>query len=267
MVSYSEKGVILKADDVCVSLDGNPILRKINLEVQDIIREGVQQGQVVSIVGRSGCGKTTLFKALSGLSKPTSGTIKIGFEQKIVEAGQVGIVPQNYLLFNHRLIIKNLRIALDNSGQKLSDKEKTEIIYKYASDFELKDHLYKYPEQLSGGQRQRVSILQQILTGNKFLLLDEPFSGLDSLMVGKVLNLLIKISLLDEMNTLIIVSHDIRNALAISDLVWVLKKEEGKEGATITETIDLKKMDLAWQPDIKRNPQFNDLVEHVRTLI
>lgn len=267
MIDYVEKDVILKAESIYLKFGDKLILRDLNFQVKDVSRVGVNQGQVVSIIGRSGVGKTQLFKICSGLMAPTSGTVKIGIGQNLVKEGDVGIVPQNYPLFNHRLIIKNLSIALDNSGQKLKSNERIEIIKKYANDFELGDHLYKYPQQLSGGQKQRVSILQQILAGNKFLLLDEPLSGLDSLMVGKVLNLLVKISLMDEMNTLVIVSHDIRNALAISDLVWVLAKQKDKEGATITEVIDLKKMGLAWDPEIKRNPQFNELVENVRNII
>lgn len=267
MFDYIEKEVLLKAENISLKFGEKTILRDINFQVNDITRVGVNQGQVVAIIGRSGTGKTQLFKILSGLLKPTTGTVKIGIKQYDVKEGDVGIVPQNYPLFNHRLIVKNLGIALDNSGQKLKSNEKLEIIKKYANDFELNDHLYKYPQQLSGGQRQRVSILQQILAGNKFLLLDEPYSGLDSLMITKVIDLLVKVSLMDELNTLVIVSHDIRNALAISDLVWVLAKEKDKEGATITDIVDLKKLDLAWQPDIKRNPRFNDLVEDVRNKI
>ncbi len=267
MFDYMEKDVLLKAENISLKFGEKTIFRDVNFQINDITRANVSQGQVVAIIGRSGVGKTQLFKILSGLLKPTTGTVKIGVKQEAVKEGDVGIVPQNYPLFNHRLVLKNLRIALDNSGQKLKSNEKIEIIKTYANDFELGDHLYKYPQQLSGGQRQRVSILQQILAGNKFLLLDEPYSGLDSLMITKVLNLLVKISLMDEHNTLVIVSHDIRNALAISDLVWVLAKEKDTEGATITEVIDLKKMGLAWDPDIKRNPQFNELVENVRNII
>src|SRR5205085_1570814 len=115
-----------------------------------------------------------------------------------------------------------------------------------------------------GGQRQRVSIIQQTLTGNKFILLDEPFSGLDLLMVDKVLELLVKISTLNDFNTLVIVSHDIENAMAISDTAFILANEEGKEGATIKEQIDLISLDYAWHPDIKKNQGFQGLVEHVK---
>jgi ABC-type nitrate/sulfonate/bicarbonate transport system ATPase subunit len=108
--------------------------------------------------------------------------------------------------------------------------------------------------QLSGGQRQRVSIIQQVLTGNKFILFDEPFSGLDALMIDKVIALLVEISTLHELNTLVIISHDVENSLAISDTAFILAREKDKEGATITETIDLIELGFAWNSE---TPTFN----------
>ena len=118
--------------------------------------------------------------------------------------------------------------------------------------------------QLSGGQRQRVSIIQQILTGNKFILLDEPFSGLDPVIKDKVLELLVSISELDELNTLVIVSHDLENSLAISDTAFILANQEGHEGATITEKIDLIEMGLTWNSEVKKNKNFQDLVAQMK---
>ena len=160
-----------------------------------------------------------------------------------------------------------LLIAIDNCIEKVFDKDKLDRVNQFAEEFHLTEHLNKYPMQLSGGQRQRVAILQQILTGNKFILMDEPYSGIDNIMLAKVMQLITKVSLLHEHNTIIIVSHDISNSLAISDLVWVLAKEDDKEGATITKTIDLKKMGLAWREDIKRDSKFRDLVENVKEII
>lgn len=147
---------------------------------------------------------------------------------------------------------------------KLAEKDRKDLIKDYSEKFGLTDHLKKFPMQLSGGQRQRVSIIQQILTGNKFILLDEPFSGLDPVIKDKVLELLVTISQLDELNTLIIVSHDIENSLAISDTAFILANQENKPGATITETIDLIEMGLCWNRDIKSNKNFQDLVQQMK---
>jgi ABC-type nitrate/sulfonate/bicarbonate transport system ATPase subunit len=257
---YKEKGTILKADKINLSFGDKKVLRDVSFEIKDITRDNLNQGQIVSLIGRSGIGKSQLFKILSGLNRPTSGEVKIGLNQSIVNAGEVGIVPQNYILFKWRTILKNLVIAAGKNAD-------IELILAYAEDFHLTEHLNKFPEQLSGGQRQRVSILQQMLTGNKFILMDEPFASIDSIMIDKVMKLITKISLMHEENTIVIVSHDISNSLAISDIAFVLAKKDDKEGATITKTIDLKKMGLAWREDIKRDSQFRDLVEDVKGII
>jgi ABC-type nitrate/sulfonate/bicarbonate transport system ATPase subunit len=260
---YKKEEVILKVEDVSLSYD-RPILRDINFEIHNITRPDIKQGQVVSLVGRSGIGKTQLFKILSGLLLPNTGKVRIDSDLHPVKAGEVGVVPQNYILFNHRSILDNLKIGLRGSSNKLKEKENTDIINNYANKFGLKEHLNKYPMQLSGGQRQRVSIIQQILTGNRFMLLDEPFSGLDPVIKDKVLELLLEISNLDELNTLIIVSHDIENAFAISDTAFILANQPHKEGSTITETIDLMQMGLCWDPEIKKNKNFIELVAQMK---
>ena len=266
MLSYKKEGTILKAENICLEYE-RPILRDVSFEINDIIRPDMTQGQVVSLVGRSGIGKTQLFRVLSGLLKPQKGSVRVGTDLHIIQVGEVAVVPQNYLLFNHRTIFTNLKIGLTGSGVKISDKEIKEIINSYADRFGLTDHLKKYPMELSGGQRQRVSIIQQILTGNEFILLDEPFSGLDSVVKESILKLLVAISNIDELKTLIIISHDIENSLAISDTALILANEEGKQGSTITNTFDLASMGLAWDPKIKENNTFKELVNHIKTII
>lgn len=264
MNAYTKHEVLLSAENVGLQYGGKVVLRDVNFTIRDIRRQGINQGQVVSLIGRSGIGKTQLFRILSGLRRPNTGQVKMDEDQHVVQPGEVGIVPQNYILFNHRTIYQNLKIGLDSAGGKLTEAHKRKTIEEYAAAFELSEHLKKYPAQLSGGQRQRVSIIQQVLTGNKFILLDEPFSGLDVLMVDRVMQLLLKISTLNEHNTLIIVSHDIENAAAISDMVWVLAPEAGKPGATIVKEYDLCEMELAWTPNIRENMRFVELLADIR---
>jgi ABC-type nitrate/sulfonate/bicarbonate transport system ATPase subunit len=262
-MTYHKNEVILRAENIGLQYDDKVILRDINFELQNIVRPDVTQGQVVSLIGRSGIGKTQLFKIMAGLNQPTTGVVKIGSDMHKVQEGEVGVVSQNYILFNHRSIKQNLMIALERN-KKNTDQQKTEIIKDYADKFNLTEHLDKYPMQLSGGQRQRVSILQQALTGNQFILLDEPFSGLDVLVIDKVVELLLKISCIHELSTLIVVSHDIENSLAISDTVFILANQPGKQGATITEKLDLIDMGFAWDPQIRENSKFQDLVKQMK---
>jgi polar amino acid transport system ATP-binding protein/sulfate transport system ATP-binding protein/NitT/TauT family transport system ATP-binding protein len=264
MTAHTKAEVILNVQDVHLSYDGKCILHDINFEIKNIVRPGVKQGQVVSLIGRSGIGKTQLFKLLSGLQKPTSGSITI-FENKKVKAGDMGVIFQNYYLFQWRTVYQSLMLAA-KQNKALKGTEKT-AIEEYAAHFDLKAHLQKYPQQLSGGQRQRASIIQQLLKGSDFLLLDEPFSGLDVCVLDKVVNLLLDVSLSDELKTLIIVSHDIATTVAISDTVFILGSVDGREGATIKKEIDLIERELAWEKDIKKKKAFADTVEEIKTCL
>jgi ABC-type nitrate/sulfonate/bicarbonate transport system ATPase subunit len=262
MIDYKKEELILSVNNVSLTYDKKPILRDINMSVHNITRPGMIQGQVIAICGRSGCGKTSLFKLLSGYNQATSGTIAIGVDQHEVKTGEMGVVPQDYPLFNHRTIYKNLDLALTS----MKGQAKKETIEQYAAHFELTDQLSKYPCDLSGGQRQRVSILQQVLAGNKFILCDEPFSGLDTIMKDRVIDLLMKISNLDEMNKLVVVSHDIESSCAIADTVYVLANQDGT-GSTVVKTYDLLQEGLAYHPGIKEHPRFREILTEIKSLI
>lgn len=264
MMDYVKKEVLLKADKVNLFYGDKHILRDINFEVKDIVRPGVSQGQVVSLIGRSGIGKTQLFKLLSGLSKPTSGSITLQ-NGKAVEAGDMGVVFQNYYLFEWRTIYKSLELAAKKNKDFKGDVK--DEINKYAQHFDITEQLNKYPKELSGGQRQRASIIQQMLNGTNYLLLDEPFSGLDILVLDRVVELLRTVSLSDELKTLIIVSHDIGTAVAISDTVFVLGCEDGKSGATIKKEIDLCARDLAWRKNIRTEKEFIDTLVEIKSYL
>ena len=256
--------VLLEAKNIQLSYADKIILRDINFCIKDIVRPGMQQGQVVSLIGRSGIGKTQLFKILSGLQKPGAGSITIQ-NNKVVQPGDMGVVFQNYYLFEWRTVLESLQLAA-KQNEVLKGNEK-EVIEKYAADFQLTEELQKYPQQLSGGQRQRVSIIQQLLKGSNFLLLDEPFSGLDVYVLDKVTELLLQVSVSVELKTLIIVSHDISTSVAISDTVLIMGNEAGKPGATIKKEIDLVARDLAWKKDIKKEKTFIDTVEEIKSCL
>jgi ABC-type nitrate/sulfonate/bicarbonate transport system ATPase subunit len=260
MTAHTKAEVVLQVTNVGLTYD-RPILRDINFCIRNIVRPGLLQGQVVSLVGRSGIGKTQLFKILSGLQQPTAGLVTI-HDNKPVKAGDMGVIFQNYYLFEWRTVHQSLMLAA-KKNKALAGKEK-QTIEQYAEQFQLTGHLNLYPQQLSGGQRQRVSIMQQLLKGSDFILLDEPFSGLDICMLDKAVELLLQVSLSDELKTLIIVSHDIETSVAISDTVFILGTEPGKEGATIKKEIDLIERDLAWVKEIKQERRFLETIEEIK---
>jgi polar amino acid transport system ATP-binding protein/sulfate transport system ATP-binding protein/NitT/TauT family transport system ATP-binding protein len=276
MGTYSKKEVLLRVEGVSLSYDRVSILRDIRFSIRDVVRPGLQQGQVVSLVGRSGIGKTQLFRLLSGLQRPDAGTISIRervpvekgngsievYRERTVRPGDMGVIFQNYYQFGWRTVGQSLMLAARRN--KVLEGKEAAAIRRYTQQFDIGDVLHRYPAQLSGGQQQRVSIIQQLLKGSDFLLLDEPFSGLDVCILDKVVELLLQVSLSDELKTLIIVSHDIATAVAISDTVFILGRQAGLEGSTIVREIDLMERGLAWQKEVRGEKVFEETVKEIK---
>ena len=270
MVPYEKKEVILDLDKVSLTLGGNPILRDLSAQVKNITRPDLIQGQIVGFLGPSGVGKTKLFEIMAGLLQPTSGTVRLGHPLEPVQVGKVGVVQQNYPLFQHRTVWGNLMVAAARNPE-LSAKDRPDKVKSILQRFGLQPQREHYPAQLSGGQRQRVAIAQQLICDGTFLLLDEPFSGLDVNMVHEVSDMLIEISNQEELNTIIVVSHDIQATAAISDTLWVMGRDRtpnGKvvAGAYIKHVYDLIERELCWHEHIHDAPAFADLIKEVRGL-
>src|SRR5262249_5311346 len=148
------------------------------------------------------------------MDAPDSGSVLIGEKLVPVQRGMVGVVAQNYPLFEHRTVAGNLELAARSAG--LSRKDASEKAASYLKQFNLENHADSYPCQLSGGQRQRVAIAQQFLCSERLVLMDEPFSGLDLIAVDKVSRLICEVANSDELNTVIIVTHDVAAAVTVA---------------------------------------------------
>ena len=264
---YTHGPTLLKAENVNVTLGGNHILRDLNLEIKDIRRPDAVAGQVVGLLGPSGVGKTTLFRVLAGLDRPDTGQVLIGEDSKPVQRGRVGVVAQNYPLFMHRTVLGNLVVAGTRSG--LSHRQAVEKAQSYLERFGLTDRAGLYPAQLSGGQRQRVAIAQQFMCSENFLLLDEPFSGLDPMAIDRVAELLNEVACMHEANTIIVVTLDISAALEVADKIWLMGRDrdaEGKiiPGARIQESYNLIERGLAWRDGITTTNEFLETLREIR---
>lgn len=267
--THSYHDVLLAARGISVTRGQAVILRDLNLEIRDIKRPGVTQGQVVGLLGPSGIGKTTLFRVLAGLEAPDTGEVLLGPEARPVAQGVMGVVAQNYPLFAHRTVLGNLVIAGRRSGQSGAQAEtKAQELLR---QFGLEEHSRKYPAQLSGGQRQRVAIAQQFMCSEHYLLMDEPFTGLDLIAEENLFRFIRTMAQTDERTTFIIITHDIEAAVAVADTLWLLGRDRNAEGkvipgARVQAIYNLADRGLAWREDIMSSPDYLQLLGEIHAL-
>ena len=217
------KKSILKMRNVSKCYKDELIFKNVNFELK--------KGDVISIVGKSGCGKSTMLKCINKLEEINSGEImfngvNINEIPLTVLRQKIGIVFQEYNLFDHLTVIENLTLALIKI-KKYSLNRSLKLARDVLKKIDLLDKQDKYPDELSGGQKQRVAIARTLLMKPEIILLDEPTSALDKEMKESVLNL-IKEMIKEDM-TLIIVSHEENFVENVSDKIFKLDKNGLKE--------------------------------------
>lgn len=181
----------------------------------------INKGDFVSIIGASGCGKSTIFRLIASLEKQSSGTIYIGDKDIRELKAPIGYMPQKDLLLPWRTILENTCLPLEIQGvSKNEAKKQAEELLGRFSLYEYKD---KYPKDLSGGMKQRISFIRTLLTGSEVLLLDEPFSALDA-----ITRLALQEWLLDQWSkynkTILFITHDVEEAMFLSNKIFVVNK-------------------------------------------
>lgn len=266
MIESSIGEVLLSVRDVTLRLGGTLILDRVSFEVRDRLRPNTTTGQVVGILGPSGVGKTRLLRIIAGLDAPDSGSVT-GTRGITCTAGKVGLVFQNYPLLRHRTVRENLEVVGVMNGLAKGDaKQRAQGLL---DSFRLADRATLYPTQLSGGQRQRLAIAQQLVCEKPLLLLDEPFSGLDPATLEDVMHMLSAVANMNDVNTILVVTHDIRAAMAVSDTLLMLGRRpavDGKPrvGANIVASYDMVARELAWRDDVIEDPKFIELEKELR---
>jgi len=192
----------------------------------------IESGRFVSLVGPSGCGKSTLFNVIAGLLQPTEGRVLIDGEDATGSIGRVGYMLQKDLLLPWRSVLDNVILGMEIQGKplKAARERALPLLQKYGlAGFE---HLY--PNSLSGGMRQRAALLRTLLFDTDVILLDEPFGALDAQTKLQMQEWLMQLWS-DFRKTVVFVTHDVEEAIYLSDEIHVMGTRPGR----ILETIPI----------------------------
>ncbi len=223
--------VVIEARNIAKSYGDNLILQDVSLHVDE--------GELVSLLGVSGAGKTTLFRVLAGLEIPQAGQVMLRGEDVTGVTGKMSYMPQRDLLLPHKKIIDNVALPLILRGEhrRASRERAMELLTRFG----LEQTAMQYPAQLSGGMRQRAALLRTFLGSRGVMLLDEPFSALDARTkrelhewYGEVMQ---KLHL-----TTLFITHDMEEAASFSDRVYLLSGRPGKITAEVSAPIQKQKL-------------------------
>lgn len=207
---------MLKFDNVSFQYDVE------DFSIIDHLSFDVQDGEFVSVIGASGCGKSTIFRLVNKLLLPASGEILVDGESIEKKRNYCGYMPQQDLLFPWRTVRENLMLPMEIQGgfSKAEMREKADAALESVG---LKDWGDKTPKELSGGMRQRAAFARTVLTGSDLLLLDEPFSALDYLTRLSMREWLLE-QWEREKKTVLFITHDVEEAVFLSSRILVVEQ-------------------------------------------
>ena len=216
---------VLQVKNVSKSFENEEIIRDISIELNE--------GEIVSLLGVSGGGKTTLFNIIAGLSMPDEGEVFLEGTNITGKPGSISYMLQKDLLLPYRTIVDNVALPLIIRGMSKEEaRKKASVLF---DEFGLTGTEDKYPSQLSGGMKQRAALLRTYLFSEKVALLDEPFSALDMLTKGTIHEWYLDVMEKIRLSTLF-VTHDIDEAILLSDRIYLLTGRPGQ----ITKEIVIK---------------------------
>ncbi|MFP3322523.1 ABC transporter ATP-binding protein [Planococcus sp. SIMBA_160] len=204
----------LVLEQVSRTFGGKQVIRNVSLTAEP--------GEIIGLLGTSGCGKSTLLRAISGLDTEYSGTVSINGDTAKQVHKATGFIFQEPRLLPWLTVLENVRFGLE--GKK---EDKNAIARKYLKSVGLAESEALYPRELSGGMAQRVAIARALVTSPEILLLDEPFSALDAFTKMQLQDLLLEVWK-EFRTTIVLVTHDIDEALYLCDRVLMLRGAPGE---------------------------------------
>jgi NitT/TauT family transport system ATP-binding protein len=246
---------LLEVDEISVMYERDNVA----LVALDRVSLSVNEGEFVCVVGASGCGKTTLLKAIDGLVEPSGGEVRLRGRHAHPTEGDMAVVFQQDSLFPWRTVLSNVRFGMDVRIRRNPDRE--ERAHACIELVGLKGYENHYPHELSGGMRQRVNLARALAVDPEVLLMDEPFAALDA-QTREVM----QTELLDIWNrdrkTVVFITHQLDEAVLLADRVVVMSAHPGR----VREEIPI---DIPRPRDLhtKRTPKFVGYVDHIWSLI
>jgi ABC-type nitrate/sulfonate/bicarbonate transport system ATPase subunit len=222
-----------------VKLRASQVNKKFQVKGQEMIALAdlsleVRTGELVTIVGTSGCGKSTFLRLVAGLLEPSSGLIEVDGQPVRGPGPDRGMVFQSYTLFPWLNALDNVKFGLKK--QRFGKKEQDEIAHHYLNLVGLSGFERAYPAQLSGGMKQRVAIARALAYNPAILLMDEPFGALDAQTRELMQELLLKIWA-ESQTTILFITHDVDEAIFLADRVYVMTARPGRIKREITVTL------------------------------
>lgn len=185
----------------------------------------IAAGEFVSIIGQSGCGKSTLLSIIAGILEPSGGSVRVDGNPVTAPSQRIGYMLQQDYLYEWRTILDNALLGAEIQKRDLGQARQRAI--RLLEKCGMGDFIHHYPRQLSGGMRQRVALARTLVTNPDVVLLDEPFSALDSQTRLAIADEVVDV-LRSEGKSVVLVTHDIGEAIAMTDRVIVLSRRPGR---------------------------------------
>lgn len=225
------------------------------LTVIEDINLSLKEGEFVCLIGHSGCGKSTLLNLVAGFSQPTVGDVRLQGNLVFKPGLDRMMVFQNYSLLPWKTAFENVYLAVDSAFPDQPKGEKTAIVHEHLAMVGLTEAAKKFPEQLSGGMKQRVAIARALAIRPQVLILDEPFGALDAITKEELQEELLTIWQ-DHQTTVLMVTHDIDEALFLSDRIVMMTNGPA---AKIGEIVDVPFSRPRQRSLIMEDPRYYEL--------